>query len=72
MRRRDLRTAGTLATLTWLTITTVALAAGPPFPSPTPDQSVYDTADVLLPSTRNNAQQIAESIRVSSGSMRRT
>ena len=37
-------------------------AAGPPFPSPTPDQAVHDTADVLLPATRINAQGIAEAV----------
>ena len=44
-----------------------AIAAGPPFPSPEPGQLVYDTADVLLPSTRINAEQIAQSIADASG-----
>ena len=36
-------------------------------PSPLPDQRVYDTADALLPATRDHAEQIAHAIAASSG-----
>jgi uncharacterized membrane protein YgcG len=50
-----------------LLLAPVAFAAGPPFPDPIADQSVYDTADALLPSTRVNAELIADGIEAQSG-----
>ena len=55
------------AILLFLALPSLALAAGPPFPSPTPDQAVHDTADALLPATRINAEGIAEAVESWSG-----
>ncbi|HET7169609.1 MAG TPA: TPM domain-containing protein [Candidatus Limnocylindrales bacterium] len=42
-------------------------AAGPPFPDRISGQAVYDTADVLDPAARRNAEQVAEGIASQSG-----
>ena len=55
------------AVLLLVALPSLALAAGPPFPSPTPDQAVHDTADVLLPSTRIQAEDIADAVNGWSG-----
>jgi uncharacterized membrane protein YgcG len=45
----------------------IVSAAGPPFPDRIPGQAVYDTADVLRPTTRTQAEQIADGIESQSG-----
>jgi len=64
---RTVRIALAVAALLSLVVPGAAAAGGPPFPSPLPDQRVYDTADALLPATRNHAEQIAHAIAASSG-----
>jgi uncharacterized membrane protein YgcG len=44
-----------------------ALAAGPPYPAPVTGQRVYDTAGVLSPATRAEAQRISEGIEARTG-----
>jgi uncharacterized membrane protein YgcG len=58
------------ATLAWLAallLPGAALAAGPPFPDPLPEQRVYDEAGVLQPSTRSHAEQITHATAVAGG-----
>ena len=64
---RTLRIALLFGALIALALPGAAAAAGPPFPSPLPDQRVYDTADALQPATREHAEQIAHAIAASSG-----
>ncbi|MDQ2689552.1 MAG: TPM domain-containing protein, partial [Chloroflexota bacterium] len=44
-----------------------ALAAGPPFPDPVPDQAVYDEADILEPATEAELERIIDAIEARSG-----
>jgi uncharacterized membrane protein YgcG len=62
-----LRRALLAAIVLLVVLPALALAAGPPFPSPTPDQAVHDTADALLPSTRIQAEDIADAVNGWSG-----
>ncbi|MGK2849829.1 MAG: TPM domain-containing protein, partial [Candidatus Limnocylindrales bacterium] len=64
---RFIRVSAALSVAIALLVPASVLAAGPPFPAPVPDQQAYDPDGVLLPSTRNNAQSIADSVRQSSG-----
>lgn len=45
----------------------LVVAAGPPFPDRIAGQAVYDTADVLDPAARANAEQVADGIEAQSG-----
>jgi uncharacterized membrane protein YgcG len=58
---------GLWGVLAALLLPAAVAAAGPPFPDPIADQAVYDTADALLPATRNNVEQIADGIERQSG-----
>ncbi|MEX1172028.1 MAG: TPM domain-containing protein [Chloroflexota bacterium] len=64
---RPVALAMVIAWLGVLLLAVLTLAAGPPFPSPTPGQRIHDTAGVLSAATVTNAEQIAGSIAVSSG-----
>ncbi|CAN5239731.1 hypothetical protein BH23CHL9_BH23CHL9_13040 [soil metagenome] len=54
--------------LALLALTAAAtLAAGPPFPDPVNDQSVYDTADVLSPETEAELEAIIDGVEADTG-----
>ncbi|HEY3335152.1 MAG TPA: TPM domain-containing protein [Candidatus Limnocylindrales bacterium] len=53
--------------LTVLVPAAVAMAAGPPFPSPVDNQAVYDTAGVLRASTIQAAEQTIDAIEARTG-----
>ena len=61
------RSALALAAFVTLLAAPLVAAAGPPFPDPIPGQAIYDTADILRPATRANAEQIADGIEGQSG-----
>ncbi|HEY8171252.1 MAG TPA: TPM domain-containing protein [Candidatus Limnocylindria bacterium] len=44
-----------------------AVAAGPPFPDPVEDQSVYDTADILAPETEAELESIIDAAEARTG-----
>ena len=66
MRLRPLAAVVLLALL-GLAASSVARAAGPPFPDPTPNQAVYDTAAALQAATVSSAEQLADDIERTSG-----
>ena len=61
------RSAFALVAFIALLAAPLVAAAGPPFPDPIPGQAIYDTADILRPTTRTNAEQIADGIEDQSG-----
>ena len=67
---RSLTAAGLAALIVLAVAAPAVLAEGPPFGSAPPadaDTQVYDTADLLLPATRINAQGIADAVTGWSG-----
>ena len=67
MRLRPIAPVLALLVLLALGLAGVVRAAGPPFPTPTTNQAVYDTAGALQAATVSRAEQIADAIEQASG-----
>jgi uncharacterized membrane protein YgcG len=55
-----------------LAVVGLAVAAGPPFPPPVNDQSVYDTAEAFRPATRTQVESRIDAIEQRTGARSRS